>query len=112
MGWLIPIAYVVIGAMLVPRFTRSAYVVEAKKYSFRSNAESLREAALAGWGKSLIWPVTLVIHIAVDRITAEERAAEAEKQQAKTLEGARAVIARYEREQRAKWDNAYWKETK
>ena len=107
MGWLILIAYVLIGAMLVPRFTRAAYVVEEKRYSFRSKAESLREAAGIGWAKSLIWPVFLVIHVAVERITAEEREIAAEKERAKTVEGARAVIARFEAEEKRKWDSAF-----
>lgn len=106
--WLIPAAYIAVGCWLVPRFTRTDYAAhQARWHSIQTKEQSLREAAASAWGKSLIWPVFLVIHIAVDAITAEERAAEAEAERTKSVEEARSIIARYEAEERSKWANQF-----
>jgi len=104
MGWLIPIAYVVIGCMLIPRFTRATYPGIRDRWKLiQTESQSLREAAFAGWAQSILWPVFLVIDIAVARIKSEQRAEAAEAERAKTVAGAKAVIARYEEEERRKW---------
>jgi len=103
--WLIPIAYAVIGAMLIPRFTRPIYrATHQRWHMIQSKETSLKEAVGDAWLQSLVWPIFLIISIAVERITAEERFEAEEKARAKTVEGARAVIARFEAEEKRKWD--------
>lgn len=108
--WLIPLAYMGIGCFLVPRFARAEYRAQHARWkNIQTKETSLREGVAIGWGKSLLWPVFLIIHIAVEIITAEERAVENEAQKAKTIEGAKAIIKRYEAEERARWSDEYLK---
>ena len=106
--WLIPIAYVAVGIWCIPRFARAKYPEIHKRWHLiQSKEKSMREAVAGAWGESLIWPVFLVINLSVHVLAAEERAIEEQKNRAKSVDEARAVIARFEAEERAKWNRQF-----
>ncbi len=103
MEWLILISYVAIGAYLTPRFAKDSYLKQKAMWSHNSEQENLTTGAMLGWVKSWVWPIWLLASIVVNRITADHRAETAAEEQAKTVAGAKAVIAKYEEEERRKW---------
>lgn len=103
-GWAL---YALIGMCLIPRFARDSYAVQKAQWSHQSDQESLATGAWMGWLKSLIWPVWIGISIAIGMITAEKRAAEAERNRQKSVEEARAIIALDAAKQKREWEREF-----